>query len=291
MKYRNIQVAKMTGAKILAGLLVFGLTFSIPATAWAAEGGLTDVTSNGSENGEKLQAKSIDGRDTLTEVSDLVLEMIQNEEIRYNEETGYLEDTGLREETLRHSISLYNRIITRLILNGVSVNTGLFYAVARLTGVVEGGVWNKETNSIYVVFNQGKELREEIAKTSVEILGEKSNVMYILETEDRKTKLRDGSATVRGAMLKVTGDNEAVGVSLTDSKGVVTKLEDDMIATNKPSELTLLIPSELVDGEYTLTITTQYTSGALLKSPRSASTTLWIGGKPTDGEDDRPVIE
>lgn len=49
MKYRNIQVAKMTGAKILAGLLVFGLTFSAPATAWAAEGGLTDVTSNGSE--------------------------------------------------------------------------------------------------------------------------------------------------------------------------------------------------------------------------------------------------
>ena len=59
MKYRNIQVAKMTGVKILAGLLVFGLTFSAPATAWAAESGLTEVTSNESENGEKLQAKSI----------------------------------------------------------------------------------------------------------------------------------------------------------------------------------------------------------------------------------------
>ena len=46
----------MTGVKILAGLLVFGLTFSAPATAWAAESGLTEVTSNGSENGEKLQA-------------------------------------------------------------------------------------------------------------------------------------------------------------------------------------------------------------------------------------------
>ena len=55
----------MTGTKILAGLLVFGLTFSAPATAWAAEGSLTEVTSNESENGEKLQAKSIDGRDTL----------------------------------------------------------------------------------------------------------------------------------------------------------------------------------------------------------------------------------
>ena len=90
MKYRNIQVAKMTGTKILAGLLVFGLTFSAPATAWAAEGSLTEVTSNESENGEKLQAKSIDGRDTLTEVSDLVLEMIHNEEIRYNEEIKQL---------------------------------------------------------------------------------------------------------------------------------------------------------------------------------------------------------
>ena len=60
------------------------------AGAWAAESGLTEVTSNGSENGEKLQAKSIDGRDTLTEVSDLVLEMIHNEEIRYNEEIKQL---------------------------------------------------------------------------------------------------------------------------------------------------------------------------------------------------------
>ena len=44
--------------------------------------------------------------------------------------------------------------------------------------------------------------------------------MYILETEDKKTGLKDGSATVgrnffvRGAMLKVLGDHESVGVTL-----------------------------------------------------------------------------
>ena len=92
-----------------------------------------------------------------------------------------------------------------LILNGYSVNTGLFRAVPQLKGVVEGGAWNKENNSIYVSFTQDKALREAIAKTVVEILGEKSNIMYILETEDRKTGLKDGSATaghnffVRGA--------------------------------------------------------------------------------------------
>ena len=96
MKYRNIQVAKMTGAKILAGLLVFGLTFSAPATAGSRERSYSRLLLM-DQKWRKLQAKSIDGRDTLTEVSDLVLEMIHNEEIRYNEETGYLEDTGLRD--------------------------------------------------------------------------------------------------------------------------------------------------------------------------------------------------
>ena len=88
---------------------------------------------------------------------------------------------------MRHSVTLYNRVLTDLILNGYSVNTGLFRAVAQLTGVIEGGVWNKEKNSIYVSFTQDKALREAIAQTAVEILGEKSNIMYILETEDKKT--------------------------------------------------------------------------------------------------------
>ena len=207
------------------------------------------------------------------------------------------QDTGLRIETLRHSISLYNRVVTNLILSGVSVNTGLFYAVAKLTGVVESGVWNKEKNSIYVSFTQGKELREAIAKTAVNILGEKSNVMYILETEDRKTGLRDGTATagrnlfVRGAMLKVVGDDPEVGVTLTNASGVKTKLEEDMITTNKPSELTLLVPADLPNGEYTLTVTTQFSTGAVLKAPRSVNTTVWIGGKSGGDDDDRPVIE
>ena len=98
-------------------------------------------------------------------------------------EEMYKQDTGLRPETMRHSVTLYHRIVMDLILNGYSVNTGLFRAVPQLKGVVEGGVWNKENNSIYVSFTQDKALREAIAKTVVEILGEKSNIMYILETE------------------------------------------------------------------------------------------------------------
>lgn len=210
------------------------------------------------------------------------------------------EDTGLRPETLRHAVQLYNRIVTDFILNGYQVNTGLFYAVAKLTGILEGGVWNKLTNSSYVSFRQGKELRSAINETSINILGEKADVMYIVETEDRKTGRKDGSVTagrnvfVRGGMLKVVGEDPSVGVKLTDSDGTVTVLEEDMITTNKPSELTLLLPADLAEGEYTLTITTQYTTGQLLKTPRSANIQVWVGGKPAEGNDDnddRPVIE
>ena len=198
-------------------------------------------------------------------------------------EEMYETNTGLQRETLRHVVELYHRIVKNAVLRGVQVNTGLFYAVAKFLGVIEGGKWDPEKNSVYIALTQGRELREEIAETAVSILGESGR--------------RDGSATagknffVRGAMLKVMGDDPAVGVTLTDSKGTVTKIDDDDITINKPSELTLLLPASLADGEYTLTVTTQYSKGNVsLKSPRSASTQVWIGGKPDSGggEDDRP---
>ena len=149
----------------------------------------------------------------------LVLESTGKADINKVYEEMLNEDTGLRIETIVHVTTLYERICARLLMNGWQLNTGLFYAVPRFTGVVESGKWNPEKNSIYVAFNQDKVIREEIAKTIVHILGEKADVMYILEVEDRKTGLKDGTVTpgrnlfVRGANLKVIGD-KAVSVPL-----------------------------------------------------------------------------
>lgn len=202
-----------------------------------------------------------------------------------------LEDTGLRQETLVHVTTLFLRVIARLIVNGYNVNTGLFRAVAQFTGVIESGKWDPAKNAVYVSFYQDKILREAIADTTIEILGTKADVMYILEVEDKKTKLKNGTATagrnlsVRGAMLKIAGSNEACGVTLTNESGVVTKLDEDMVPTNKPSELMLLLPADLANGTYTLTVTTQYASSATLKEPRSVSTPIILGGG-----NDRPEI-
>lgn len=186
------------------------------------------------------------------------------------------EITGLKEETLYHAMSLYNRIVMESLLNGYTVNTGLFYASPSFQGVIDGGVWDKEKNTIKVNFQQGKTLREEIAKTKVEILGEKADIMYVLEVEDKKTGLKDGTVSpgfgviIRGRNLKIAGSDEKVGVYLINDQSSEEKLPDYQIIHNKPSELTIQIPTGLLTGTYTLRITTQYNkSTAGLKEPRS----------------------
>ena len=209
------------------------------------------------------------------------------------------EDTGLRQETLVHVVTLYERIVARFLMNGYSVNTGLFHAIPRFTGLIEKGLWNSEKNGIYVSFTQDKVLREEIAKTEIVIEGEKADVMYISGVEDRSNNMIDGSMTpgrnfaVFGAYLRVVGDNEAVGITFRNTADdKVVKLGNDMFSTNDPGKVIFIVPADLPDGEYELTITTQYMKGknALRKSPRSVSTSVFVG-KGGGEEDDRPVIE
>ena len=198
------------------------------------------------------------------------------------------EDTGLREETIEHVVNLHNRIVSDLVLSGYSVNTGLFRAVPQFRGVVENGQWNPKKNSIYVSITQDKDLREAIAETSVHILGEKGDVMYIIGGEDTVTRATDGTATagrnyiVHGRMLKIAGDDESVGITLTNtSSGEVTRILPDMLAVNNPTQLVILLPPNLPDGEYTLTVTTQYSqTKTLLKTPRVATKTIVIGQSP-----------
>lgn len=193
------------------------------------------------------------------------------------------EDTGLRQETLEHVVKLFNRVVSDLVLSGYSVNTGLFRAVAQFRGVTETGAWDPEKNSIYVSFTQDKVLREAIADTGVNVLGDKKDAMYIAGTLDAATKATDGTATagrnltISGRMLKIAGTDEAVGVTLKAADGTETKLAEDLLTVNKPAQLILLLPADLAAGDYTLTVTTQFSNNSTtLKNPRSVSTEIHI---------------
>lgn len=184
------------------------------------------------------------------------------------------EDTGLRRETMVHAVDLYQRTLTRLSLNGYSINTGMFYMSPQFKGVITDGVWDEKVNSIYINFQQGKMLREGSADTSVKILGVKQETAYILGSEDTATRATDGSATagrtfrMKGKKIKVAGD---------DLKKE-TKLSNDMIVQNNPSEVIVLLPADLAEGTYELRIVTQFSFGAvLLKAPRTLAKQFIIG--------------
>lgn len=199
---------------------------------------------------------------------------------------------GVRRETMALGIELMEEVISEALMNGESVNTGLFRGVAQFRGVAKQNAWDSTVNSIYVSLTQGKVLREAIKDTRVDVLGERPVKFYIGSGQDAATRAVDFSATVGrnftlfGKNLTVVGTDPSVGVTLTFvATGSVTKIDKDMIVLNEPSRLIILLPASLEDGEYTITVTTQYkgSSTDLLKTPRSTSHNIYVGGLPDDG--------
>lgn len=232
-----------------------------------------------------LKAWLVDNMLTLDSEKDkiLALESAGNASLEDILKAMKEEDTGLRPETLEHVVKLYHRTVADFLYKGYSVNTGLYRAVPRFRGIVNNGRWNPEKNSVYISFTQDKELREGTADIAVNILGERNDWCYIAGVEDTSTHATDGSATagrnlmVMGRLIKIAGNHASVGITLTAPDGKVTPLPKELLAINHPKKLVLLLPAHLKEGEYTLTVTTQSSTGsALLKQPRSASYTIRV---------------
>ncbi len=199
---------------------------------------------------------------------------------------------GLERETVEAVIKLEHRIIQRLTLSGMRVSNGLFSAVASPKGRA-GASWDPEVNQLNITIAQGTDWREAIRQTTVNVLGEKAEVMYVSGTTDAATRATDRTATpgypftVEGNYLKLAGDDPSVGITLVSEDGTETHIDPAMVAVNEPKKLVFIIPAGLAEGTYTLRIATQYSSsGVLRKSPRTVESALYIGVTPTTPDDD-----
>lgn len=238
------------------------------------KGWVADNTVTPDKKDDKILILEKTGNLTLDDIIDLMLK----------------QDTGLRRETQQHVVNLFLRTVAEQLLNGYAVNTGLFHAVARFKGLITGGVWNPKKNRIIVSIIQDKILREGIANTSIKILGEKNDSAYISGGEDTATRATNGAVTpgrnyhIKGRNIKLAGDHKDVGIFITDSSGKKTKLSDDMIPINNPSDILILLPVDLPDGACELTVVTQYSSNSsiLLKTPRTMTQQIYIGDSPDE---------
>ncbi|MCD8184333.1 MAG: DUF4469 domain-containing protein [Bacteroides sp.] len=196
---------------------------------------------------------------------------------------------GLERVTIEAVVNLEQEVTKDLLLMGYSVNNGLYQAVAQFKDLAKGMAFDPARNSVYVSFTQGKELREAINKTTVNVVGEKGSAMFVAGGTDTATRTEGFNATagrnftLTGKNIKMAGTDPAVGITLKDAKGTVTKITEDMWAVNDPKKLTFIIPAGLADGTYTLTVTTQYGGTSPLKTPRSVVKTLTLGKAPEGG--------
>jgi len=187
------------------------------------------------------------------------------------------EGMEIKRETVVDIVTRFNRKAADMALSGYNVNTGLVYMRSIVKGPFYDKVWNPDLNSVYVTINQGLDLRVAVAETIVEIQGIQSDPLEILSLADSTTGKTDGTLTkgrnaeLKGSYLKVIGENPDCGVAFRNtSTQVVTKLAMGDIVLNEPSRLLILVPANLTDGEYEISVTTQFTSGNVtLKTPRT----------------------
>ena len=171
----------------------------------------------------------------------------------------------------------------RLLMSGWRINDELFDAMVQARGLTYNGEWDPQVNSLYVNFQQGKELREALKDVEVVVAGKRQKPFYISGCWDQATGRTDFVATagrcftLTGKNLKVMGTHPSVGITLTNEAGECIRIAEGCMVGNCPSKLRFIIPEDMPEGEYELRVTTQSSSGThLLKAPRSVSHSIRI---------------
>jgi hypothetical protein len=185
------------------------------------------------------------------------------------------EGTEYKEETIIDILSRSNRIIIEKMAEGYNVNTGVFYGHISVNGVFDGATdrFNPEEHRLIASFTSSNELRAELKKTQVEIVGTLTSEPVVGKVIDSLSEKEDSNITpnnviiVKGNRLKIVGDDASVGIYLINQTDN-TRHKCDQIISNEPKQLMVMVPV-LSAGNYVLEIVTQYSSSnLLLKEPR-----------------------
>jgi hypothetical protein len=250
----------------------------------------------------ELYVQLVDNPLTPDDDSDFIAKPLPSESLDRN---GILAEAlsknpGLEPEALGMSYDVLMRTMKELLMSGKRLNTELFMAGVGFTGTVEKGVWDYERNKVRINFSQSRELNDACNNdVHVNITSQQSLPIYINSVSAAATRGGDvrnavaagKPAVFTGKNIQLSGTDPSVGVTLRNVKtGVVTKVAADMFSQNTKSKLGFVIPAGLEDGEYEMTVTTQYTTNGDLKVPRSAVQTVYIGAfRPSPINPDEPV--
>ena len=200
----------------------------------------------------------------------------------------------LRAETIENILKRADQEKINALSEGKSVVDGIGQYLLTVTGSFEGekAPFESDKHKLGVSMTMSKNLRESLTAVSVSTRPSSSGIT-INSVYDSMTGEKNGVITplsnvvIKGQNIKVVGEGEEIGVFFTKVGGEKKAIK--LLTHNNHSQLTILL-ADLEDGEYELSITTQYGSGnRILKEARSYTypILLYVGSTPS-GEDDKP---
>lgn len=163
------------------------------------------------------------------------------------------------------------------IAEGKSVVDGVGQYLVNIQGAFdgEGAQFDPAKHSLGITYTMGKLLRETFRKVKVVMngvaaVGPVINTVTDSTSKSINEKLTSGGALVLGGVnLKIQGDDESIGVYLTANTEGATPAKAPVVIANAPSQLIVQMPA-LADGQYTVSVTTQYSgSSRSVKAPRT----------------------
>lgn len=187
--------------------------------------------------------------------------------------------TDVNPATIRLCLSLVKEAAIGQILNGASVQFGLAHFNLSVNGVFVGNNphWDPKLHHLKMNIAANHELHQAIKTTHPEVKGKAQDAMYITDVFDVKSETINkeitpgGLINITGKRIRIAGDKSNVGLYFVNtSNQEETKVEKSDMAHNKPSLITLLVPTDLPAGDYQLKVITQFSSASLLlKSTRT----------------------
>ncbi len=189
--------------------------------------------------------------------------------------------TDLSPSTMKSVMEILTDIAIEQIANGASVNFGLGYFNLGVSGVFIGdnAKWDSSQHKLWVKAAPTAQLRNSVASCSVDVRGMAVvgiciNLLVDVSTGEENARLTPGGGVnLTGSKIKIDGDDPNVGIKLINqANDEITLIPKTSLLVNEPSRITFIVPPALANGDYKLSLTTQYSpSIKTLKEARTST--------------------
>lgn len=183
-------------------------------------------------------------------------------------------------------IEIFMEEVSLAVASGYCVSADAFYARPVASGVVTDDelsqAVDREQVKVYASFRQGPAVEAALQKAKLHyFLQPAATGPYIAGMTsaftDATTRvplpMAGGEmAVLTGSGLKLVGDDPSVGITLTSVSDPDTSffIPPVKVSPNTPKKLQFSLPAGVTEGEWTVQVTTQYSSGSTLtKEPRT----------------------